>query len=151
MQINTELAIDAPASDVWKVLTDFASYPQWNPVITKIEGSPIIGEQISFKICVFPKIELPIMACEILIASEQNKELRWRGPTVPVLDAVITGEHYFMVQAMGEGKSRLIHGENFTGLIVPALAPLLQARLTSLYSSMNKSLKERCEKLRLSK
>lgn len=151
MQINTELAIDAPASDVWKVLTDFTSYPQWNPVITRIEGSPIVGEKISFKICVFPKIELPIMACEILIASEQNKELRWRGPAVPILDALVTGEHFFMVQAMGETKSRFIHGENFSGLVVPALTPLLQTRLTALYSAMNKALKERCEKLRLSK
>ena len=43
MEIHTEIEINASADAVYKVLTDFASYGSWNPVITKIEGSPSVG------------------------------------------------------------------------------------------------------------
>ncbi len=30
-EIHTEIEINAPAGKVWRVLTDFPSYPEWNP------------------------------------------------------------------------------------------------------------------------
>src|SRR5208337_3854746 len=32
-EIHTEIEINAPAEKVWKVLTDFAAYPEWNPFV----------------------------------------------------------------------------------------------------------------------
>jgi uncharacterized protein YndB with AHSA1/START domain len=32
-ELHTEIEIDASAERVWDILTDFASYPQWNPFI----------------------------------------------------------------------------------------------------------------------
>jgi uncharacterized protein YndB with AHSA1/START domain len=37
-QLHTQIEIDAPAKRVWELLTDFASYPQWNPFIRHISG-----------------------------------------------------------------------------------------------------------------
>lgn len=145
MQIHTELEINAPAEEVWKVLVDFPQYGEWNPVITSIDGAPYVGEKISFKIRAAPGVEIPIVACEILVANAAQGELRWRGPAIPVLDQVIAGEHYFIVQSAGEGKSRFVHGENFTGLLAAPLEPLLQQRLTDSYSEMNRALRARCE------
>jgi uncharacterized protein YndB with AHSA1/START domain len=34
-EIHTEIEINSPAEKVWRVLTDFATYPEWNP----FEGS----------------------------------------------------------------------------------------------------------------
>lgn len=143
MEIHTEIEINASADAVYKVLTDFASYGSWNPVITKIEGSPSVGGSVSFSLKAAPMIELPIPSCEVLVAS--GRELRWRGPSIPVLDLVLTGEHYFIIQEAGEKKVRFVHGENFTGFAAKALEPLLQQRITESYSSMNRALKDRCE------
>ena len=38
--LYTEIQIDASADQVWAILSDFASYPQWNPFITSMVGAP---------------------------------------------------------------------------------------------------------------
>ena len=37
-EIHTEIEINAPAEKIWKVLTDFAAYPEWNPFVRRGEG-----------------------------------------------------------------------------------------------------------------
>jgi hypothetical protein len=38
-RIETAIEIDAPPSQVWTLLTDFARMPAWNPFIQSISGS----------------------------------------------------------------------------------------------------------------
>jgi hypothetical protein len=44
--IQTEVTINATASKVWQVLTDFEAYPQWNPFIRQIDGAIQPGQQL---------------------------------------------------------------------------------------------------------
>lgn len=39
-ELNTEIEIKASAARVWRLLTDFDAYPQWNPFIRSVEGKP---------------------------------------------------------------------------------------------------------------
>jgi uncharacterized protein YndB with AHSA1/START domain len=39
-ELQTEIDIAAPAERVWRILTDFDAYPDWNPFIRKIQGRP---------------------------------------------------------------------------------------------------------------
>jgi len=36
--VSTEIDIAAPPSAVWKVLTDYDRYPDWNPFLIKLCG-----------------------------------------------------------------------------------------------------------------
>ena len=145
MEIRTEIEINAPAEKVYQVLVNFAAYPEWNPVITKINGAPYVGEKISFNIRAMPGIEVPIAACEILVANAAMKELRWKGPAIPIASDILSGEHFFIAQEISPQKTRFLHGEDFTGLAAGALKPLLEQRLTESYNEMNRALKSRCE------
>jgi uncharacterized protein YndB with AHSA1/START domain len=49
-ELHSEIEINAPAERVWEVLTDFASYPKWNPFITRISGEPTTGERLEVRI-----------------------------------------------------------------------------------------------------
>jgi uncharacterized protein YndB with AHSA1/START domain len=49
-ELHSEIEINAPAERVWELLTDFASYPQWNPFIRTISGQPTKGERLEVRI-----------------------------------------------------------------------------------------------------
>ena len=56
---------------------------------------------------------------------------------------LFTGEHVFLLEPMGEEKTRLIHKEKFEGIFIPF------AKLDAIeegYDLMNRALKERMEK-----
>jgi uncharacterized protein YndB with AHSA1/START domain len=42
-ELHSEIEIDASAELVWGVLTDFASYPEWNSSSARSAGSPRSG------------------------------------------------------------------------------------------------------------
>ena len=48
-ELHSEIEINAPAQHVWEVLTDFASYPQWNPFIRRASGVPRTGERLEVR------------------------------------------------------------------------------------------------------
>ena len=41
--LHTEIEIDASAERMWAVLSNFSSYPQWNPFIRSVIGAPRQG------------------------------------------------------------------------------------------------------------
>jgi hypothetical protein len=42
-ELHSQIDIDASAERVSELLTDFASYPRWNPFIRHISGAPTTG------------------------------------------------------------------------------------------------------------
>lgn len=37
-QYHTKIIIDKPIQEVWRELTNFESYPNWNPLVGKLSG-----------------------------------------------------------------------------------------------------------------
>ena len=42
-EISNQVMINAPVDQVWNVLTDFDRFPEWNPVIRRVEGRLAVG------------------------------------------------------------------------------------------------------------
>ena len=42
-ELRTEIEIQASDKRVWQLLTDFASFPQWNPFIRQAKGEVKVG------------------------------------------------------------------------------------------------------------
>jgi hypothetical protein len=57
------------------------------------------------------------------------------------------GSHYFRLSSTDDGSTELRHGEDFRGLAVPVLLPLLRTELTSFHERINAGLKQRAESL----
>jgi len=49
-ELHSEIEINASAERVWDILTDFASYPQWNPFIRSISGELEVGERLEVRL-----------------------------------------------------------------------------------------------------
>ncbi len=139
-EIVTEIEIDVAPQGVWEVLADFGAYPDWNPFLLKVVGTPAAGERIRFW------FELPrgfrAPACATVLKAEPGRELRWAGR----LPGLLRAEHYFVLERVDAAKMRFRHGEIFSGLLLPIVWPILRGSGTEVYEAMNAALKQRVER-----
>ena len=49
-EIRTRIDVDAPLRVVWKTLTDFRSYPEWNPHVVEARGDHVEGSKVELRI-----------------------------------------------------------------------------------------------------
>jgi hypothetical protein len=136
--VTATTQIDAPAMDVWAILADLSSYPQWNPLFPEASGEVVKDGRIQLTTRQPGTGRMMTIKPRILVA-EPGAELRWAA-SVPGL---IGGEHSFVLTAQ-DGGTRLVHSESFTGLLVAFAAKTLAAAQES-YAEMNEALKRRAE------
>ncbi|MDP7226961.1 MAG: SRPBCC domain-containing protein, partial [SAR202 cluster bacterium] len=59
---------------------------------------------------------------------------------------IFDGEHYFRLDGKGDDATRFVHGERFTGFLVPIFALVGQFnKIESAFVDMNEALKARVE------
>ena len=138
--LRTEIEIDAPPERVWQVLTDFAAYPEWNPFIRSIEGEPKVGGRLSVRI--EPPGARGMTFKPTVRAAEPARELRWLGRLL--VPGLVDGEHRLALEPLGDGRSKFIQSERFTGLLVGLLGRTLAATERG-FEQMNEALKRRLE------
>ena len=141
-EITTAIDIGAPPRRVWTVLVDFPSYRLWNPFVRSIEGSPREGETL--KVFIQPVGGAGMTFRPRVLRAVPDQELRWLGRVV--LPGLFDGEHFFKIEPLDEGRrTRFIHGERFSGLLVPLLRKSLDRGTREGFEAMNQALKARVE------
>jgi len=140
-EIRTEIEIAASPERVWSVLMDFASHPQWNPFVRKIEGKAAVGERL--EIAVQPQGGGGMTFRPTVLAVVPNREFRWLGRLL--LPGIFDGEHYFLIEPIAPGSVRFVHGERFSGLLVALAKSSLEKGTMPGFEAMNRALKQRAE------
>jgi hypothetical protein len=126
---------------VWRVLTDFAAFPDWNPFIRRVEGEVNLGGRL--RTTVEPRRGKRMTFRPVLLAVKPSEELRWLGHLgVPGL---FDGEHTFAIERLGDGSVRFVQSERFGGLLVPLLWRIVDGEIRRGFDDMNEALKLRCE------
>lgn len=140
MNVRTEIEIDASADRVWEALIDFASYPQWNPFITSVEGRATVNERLRMKLSTSDGTEISLSA--LLERVEPGSELRWT--TKLWVRRLLDSEHFFQLVPLSDCRTRLLNGEDFGGVLVQYMG----RRLTHMargFVGMNQALKKHVE------
>ena len=140
-ELHSQIEINASAERVWHLLTDFASYSQWNPFIRRISGEPTTGERLQVRL--EPPESRGITLRPKVLTAEPNHQLRWLGHLF--VPGLFDGEHSFVIQPLGEDRVRFVQREAFRGLLVPLLARSLDNSTLGGFEEMNQALKERAE------
>ena len=140
-ELHSEVEINAPAERVWQLLTDFASYPQWNPFIRSISGEPATGERLEVRI--EPPDGRGMTFKPTVLNAEPNRELRWLGHLL--VPGLFDGEHSLAIQPLEENRVRFVQREAFRGLLVPLFSRSLDNNTRRGFEKMNRALKERAE------
>lgn len=138
MKIKTQIHIEASPEQVWQVLTDFDTYAAWNPFIVSIAGDVALGNMIDVKVQGMrfkPKV----------LQFETNKAFVWKGKLF--IKGLFDGTHSFKLQDNGDGSTTFLHGENFSGILVPLFKKMLNEKTEPGFVAMNEALKRRVEEL----
>ncbi|MCC4771219.1 SRPBCC domain-containing protein [Methanosarcina sp. DH2] len=137
--IQAEAVINASASRVWQVLLDFKAYPQWNPSIQNMTGTPSPGEKLTAKMRAG---NLIMTLHPTVLIARPERQLCWLGRLF--IPWIFDGEHSFIIEPLNENQVRFIQHEEFNGILIPFSTKLLKDTKSS-FNEMNRALKERAE------
>jgi hypothetical protein len=136
--IQTTIDIQASADAVWRVLTDFNRYEEWNPMLRNVKTDLALGAKVKFEVLREGTSSLKLRAK--IVRMSEAAELAWRGGS----KSILSGEHYFSLEPLDGGRCRFHHGERFRGLLLPMFRGVLRGA-PALYQAMNEALKDRVE------
>ena len=111
-ELHSEIEIYAPAERVWRLITDFPSYPDWNPFIRRITGEPTSGEHLDVRI--EPPGGRGMTFKPTVLNAEPNRELRWLGHLL--MPGLFDGEHSLTIQPLEEHRVRFVQRERCSGV-----------------------------------
>jgi hypothetical protein len=139
-RIETEIEINVPAARVWALLTDFDRIGSWNPFIKSISGTLAQGARLSVRIV--PPGKSGMRFKPTVLSVRPERELRWLGHLF--VPGIFDGEHYFLLEPIGEQRTRLTQGEKFSGVLVGLLSGMLSATKAG-FQAMNMALRLQAE------
>ncbi len=141
-EIKTEITINASPVKVWKLLTEFDNYSNWNPFIKSINGEVKVGNKITARI--EPPGASGMTFKPIVQTFVPNKELSWLGTLL--FKGLFDGEHKFELVDNKNQTTKFIQSEKFNGLLVPLFAKQLDNNTKKGFEQMNQKLKELAER-----
>jgi len=140
-QLDNELEINASAERVWQLLTDFASFPQWNPFIQHVSGELERGAQL--EVTLQPSGTHATTIRPMVLKAEPNRELRWIGRLL--IPGLIDDEHIFTIEPLDANRVRFTQREIFTGLLASFHGRSRNADTRRGFREMGQALKLRAE------
>ena len=146
------LEIQAPLDLVWKTMTGFDQYTQWNPLnlFFKLDGAAKPNEQLTFGPHWGPydlsgNAELPeagFVQRETITVWEENCCLAYG-----VISKLFNAERSQVISVMANGNTRYQTFERISGLLSPLMKMVYRTRILNGFRANGLALKRRCETL----
>ncbi len=111
---SASTTINAPPETVWRILTDAAGYPKWDPGIDRIEGTITPGGQVTAYTKRDPNRAFPAKVTEFV----SPRKMVWSGG-MPL--GLFKGVRTFTLTPNGTSTELSIR-EEFSGLLLPLFA-----------------------------
>jgi len=141
--IRSAIEIRAPLELVWQVLTDFPTYPEWNPIIRRLRGRPRVGGRLTIRSQ--PPGARSIIHRPTVVAWAPPHELRWRATVIA--GRLFSGEHGFRLEPLDGSRVRFVQDETFHGLLVPVYSLVRLPAKRRGFERLNQALRDRAEAL----
>lgn len=141
--VSTTIDINAPTGAVWEALVDLDRYAEWNPFVVEATGVVQVGARL--KVRIQPVGGRAMTFRPTVTSAEPGRRFAWLGRLGNV-PGLFDGAHRFELEATRTG-TRLVHAEDFRGVLVPLLARSLDAGTRAGFEAMNAALARRAEHL----
>ncbi len=133
--VHHQISINATSEEVWKVLTDFESYPEWNPTMELVEGEVKEGNNVKYQFTQDENSKSEIGATVMKIVPPK---LLNQKDGIPL---ILTFNHKYILEPNGNMTKVTIH-EDYRGIGVNFWNP---KPVEAAYGRLNIALKERVE------
>jgi hypothetical protein len=140
-KVHTQIDIDAPVSTVWELITGLDNYAEWNPFVVMGKGPIRLGEKITVR--AQPTGTTGKTFHPVITKLDPGKELRWLGYFL--VPGLVNGEHIHILEPLGENRTRYIHDDEFSGMLIPFVWTRLEAVTRKGFEKMNRALKNQAE------
>jgi hypothetical protein len=140
-EIFTEIEIHATLERVWKVLTDFKAYSEWNPFVCQITGKIQVGQR--FEAVIKPPDRKAVKLRPRVLKFVPRREFRWQGNLG--ITGLFDGEQIY---EMHSPAPRIVHFTNrkiYRGLLRSIVLESTLEQTRRGFEEMNLALKKRCE------
>jgi hypothetical protein len=139
-ELRSEVEIAAPPERVWEVLTDFDTYPTWNPFMRSVVGRCALGSKLTVRI--EPPGARAMTFKPTIRTLTAAHEIRWLGRLLA--PGLFDGEHRLAIEPLDGGRTRFVQSERFSGLLVGLFPKTLTATQRG-FEQMNAALKIQAE------
>ena len=97
-EVTASIEITATPENVWAVLADLASYPQWHPVFRSVTGQLAVGSKLTIRTAV-PGTGRPMTVKVKVLTVEPGSELRWASKLL----GITISKRRFLLSPSGGG------------------------------------------------
>ena len=142
-EIRSDVEINAPPDKVWKAVVDFPHYNTWNTQLSFLGGEVKPGGTLHLRLAA--KGADPYEFKPVVSHWVENKTFAWLAVTG--MPRVFDGEHFFELEDLGNGKTRVINREEYRGVLSQLMKrlPMMEGAPQG-FALMNDELKRYCEK-----
>jgi hypothetical protein len=107
-----------------------------------MRGEAHVGGTLRFRIDI-PSLPPLLFKAKVTLADEQ-KGFAWEGGAA----AVFAGHHYLRFEPVSATRTRLVHGEDFSGLLRNVVVnPFVRRRIENGYETLNRAVAARVKAL----
>ena len=136
-EFSASTNIAASPETIWSLLTDAASYPEWDPGMIRLEGTIAPGQKVTAYTKLSPNQAFPVTVTNCV----PNKTMTWTGG-MPL--GLFKGERTFTLEPQADGSTQFTTREQFSGLLLPIFGRTIPD-LSESFQNFAAGLKKRAE------
>ena len=136
-EFSTSTEINAASETIWRILTDAAKYPEWDPGIASINGKIAPGEQLTLYTKVAPERAFKPTVIEFV----PNRKMVWRSG-MPL--GLFHGSRTFTLEPLSGNRVRFTMREVYGGLMLGMIGKSIPD-LNPVFAAFAAALKRRAE------
>lgn len=140
--IDHDLEINAPAEVVWDVITDTASYGDWNPFVLECDATLEPGAAINMKVRLGKGIQ---KANEVIKDVNPGRGFSYNMKPVP--PGALHSYRSHDIEPVDGGRCRYRSHFELNGWLSPLVAALMRSKLQAGFDGMSHGIKARAESL----
>lgn len=134
------VTIEAPVETVWRVLTDFDRYGEWNPFTPHVKAELTMGGRVDMRVTMGAFL---LKQTEIICAIEPPTRLAWR--TTIGARWLLHAVREQRLDVLGDATCRYATSDEFRGVLMPVVILLSGEFVRRGFNAVAVALKRRAE------